>query len=182
MGAHICPWWLAYTFDNPLRKFFHQPDQIFAPYIKEGMTVADIGCGFGWFAIGLAKAVKKNGKVIAVDIQPKMLAKAKKRALQAGVSDTIQFQLCEANNLNISEPLDFALAFWMVHETPDIPNFLAQANAALKPAGLLLMTEPRFHVSSSQFQQEIETALRAGFTIKDEPAIRFSHAVVFEKQ
>ena len=73
MGDHVCPWWLAYTFDNPIRRFFHKPDQMLSQYVKEGMTVADIGCGMRFFSIGLAKIVKGNGKVIAADIQKKIL-------------------------------------------------------------------------------------------------------------
>ena len=73
MKQHICPWWLAYTFDNPLRRLFHKPGIIFAPYISEGMIVADFGCGMGYFSIGLAKIVGDEGQVIAVDVQQKML-------------------------------------------------------------------------------------------------------------
>ena len=38
---HVCPWWLAYTFDNPVRKLFHQPSKIFGSYIEKGMKVVD---------------------------------------------------------------------------------------------------------------------------------------------
>jgi 2-polyprenyl-3-methyl-5-hydroxy-6-metoxy-1,4-benzoquinol methylase len=60
MKIHVCPWWLAYTFDNPIRRFFHKPDQMLAKFVKEGMTVVDIGCGMGYFSIGLAKILKGN--------------------------------------------------------------------------------------------------------------------------
>ena len=38
---HVCTWWIAYTFDNPVRKLFHNPQKIFDAYIKKGMTVMD---------------------------------------------------------------------------------------------------------------------------------------------
>ena len=66
---HICPWWLAYTFDNPLRRYFHDPHAILKPYLQEGMTAIDLGCGMGYFSRAMAKIVGETGKVIAVDLQ-----------------------------------------------------------------------------------------------------------------
>lgn len=181
MGPHVCPWWLAYTFDNPLRTLFHNPEKIYAPYVREGMTVADIGCGMGYFSIGLAKIVREKGKVIAADIQIKMLKKTEKRARRAAVSEIIECRLCKGSALNITEPLDFALAFWMVHETQDAEKFFKEVFAVLKPSGLLLVAEPKFHVSARHFKKETDAAKTIGFMVKDEPRIAFSHAAVFEK-
>ena len=90
MGNHICPWWLAYTFDNRFRNFFHNPEKMLGSYVTEGMTVLDIGCGLGFFSIGLAKLVGEKGCVIAADVQSKMLSILYKRAEKAGVSDKIR--------------------------------------------------------------------------------------------
>ena len=181
MGNHVCPWWLAYTFDNPLRAFFHRPDQIFAHVVKEGMTVADIGCGMGYFSIGLAKKVKIKGRVIAVDIQKKMLEVLEKRARNSGVFDIIQTHQCKEKEIGIPEPIDFALTFWMVHETTEKIQFLQQIHAILRDSGSLLIAEPKFQVSSFQFKKEIDIALNVGFRVKEEPKIAFSHSVLLEK-
>ena len=71
MDGNICPWWLAYTFDNPFRRFFHSPEKIFGPYAADSITVLDVGCGMGFFSIGLAKLVGDRGCVIAADVQKK---------------------------------------------------------------------------------------------------------------
>lgn len=181
MGNHVCPWWLAYTFDNPLRTFFHKPEQMLSQYVKEGMTVADIGCGMGYFSIGLAKILKGNGKVIAVDIQKKMLEVLEGRARREGVFDIILTHLSKEGEIGLTEPLDFALTFWMVHEIPDKKKILEQIHAILKDSGLLLIEEPKFHVSKSQFEQEKDIAGDVGFAIKEEPKITFSHSVLLEK-
>jgi ubiquinone/menaquinone biosynthesis C-methylase UbiE len=181
MENHVCPWWLAYTFDNPFRRFFHKPDQMFAQYVKRGMTVADIGCGMGYFSIGLAKILKGNGKVISVDLQKKMLEVLEKRARHAGVFDMIQPHLSNKEEIGLKEPVDFALTFWMVHEIPEKAPFLQQVYEVLKDSGLLLIAEPKFHVSRSQFEEEKDIARQIGFGIKEEPKITFSHSVVFTK-
>lgn len=178
MEKHVCPWWLAYTFDNPLRRFMHDPRQLLSDYVRPGMTVADLGCGMGYFSIGMAGLVGSRGHVLAVDLQPKMLEKAAGRAAAAGVGERISFLPCRADSLEIAEPLDFALAFWMAHETPDVGKFFAQVRAALKPAGVLLVAEPRMHVTAGEFAGEVELARSVGLLVRAEPLVRLSRAVV----
>jgi ubiquinone/menaquinone biosynthesis C-methylase UbiE len=179
--AHVCPWWLAYTFDNPIRTLFHKPEEMFTDYVKEGQVVADIGCGMGYFSLGLAKLVKEVGKVYAIDIQEQMLSRVKTRAVKAGVSDIIIPQLIDPRKLALKEPLDFALAFWMVHETEDNELFLKEVYESLKSGGLLFITEPKFHVSLKELNEEIEIAESIGFKVKERPNITFSHSVLLEK-
>jgi 2-polyprenyl-3-methyl-5-hydroxy-6-metoxy-1,4-benzoquinol methylase len=83
----VCPWWKAYTFDNPIRKLLHPPRRVLGAYIKERMTVMDVGCGMGHFSIGMAKLVGENGKVIAVDLQQKMLNVMLKPALHSSSTE-----------------------------------------------------------------------------------------------
>ena len=181
MGTHVCPWWFAYTFDNPLRSLFHKPELLFSRYVREGMTVADIGCGLGYFSIGLARLVRESGKVIAVDIQGEMLDRMVRRASKQGVREIVSPVQCGDDNIGIDEPLDFALAFWMAHETPDVKRFFVQIHSALKPGGLFFIAEPKIHVSADEYRRELEIAEKVGFTVEEEPPVRFSHAVVLRK-
>ena len=178
MADHICPWWLAYTFDNPLRKLVHNPRRMLAEYVRTGMTVMDVGCGMGYFSIGMAKLVGTQGSVISVDLQPQMLARVDKRARRANLSAIIQTRQCTARRIDIRVPLDFILAFWMVHETPEPKYFLQQMRAPLKSEGTLLMTEPKFHVGPDMFGQELEMAEAVGFRVAGRPAISMCHAAL----
>lgn len=178
MGDHVCPWWLAYTFDNPARRLFHKPERTLGPYLKDGMTALDVGCGLGYFSIGMARLVGDTGRVISVDIQQKMLDGLMRRARRAGVAGIIDARLCGPDKIDVGGQVDFALAFWMVHETPDARTFFAQLRTALKPGGKLLVTEPVFHVGRAAFERELEAAESAGFTLKDRPRIAFSHAAL----
>ena len=108
---HVCPWWCCFTFDNFLRKLFHNSEEILRPYIVEGNTVLDIGPGMGYFSIPLARLVGKKGKVIATDIQPEMLKAVQKRAKKAGVEKQIITHLCKADSLGLNIQFDFILAF-----------------------------------------------------------------------
>ena len=182
MKKHVCPWWLAYTFDNPLRRIFHKPEKIFTPYLYEGMTAIDIGCGMGYFSIGMAKIVGKTGKIISVDIQQKMLDTLIRRAKEASVASRITTFLCDENDIGINEEVDFALTFWMVHETPDELNFLKQVHSLLNKSGKLLLAEPKIHVTLTEFKKTLSIAQDLGFKLIDSPIIYFSHTALLEKQ
>lgn len=181
MAKHVCPWWMAYTFDNPLRQIFHNPD-MFSPYLADGMTAMDIGCGMGYFSICMARIVGETGKIISVDLQQEMLDILTKRAKKAGVAHRISTFLCDGENIGVNEEADFALAFWMAHETPDEMSFLKQVHSILGKSGRLLLAEPKIHVTSTGFKKTVSLAQEAGFRIIESPNIFFSHTAVFEKQ
>ena len=178
LDEHVCPWWLAWTFDNPLRKRFQDPDRILAGLVREGMTVADIGCGMGYFSVAMARMVGDKGRVIAVDLQQMMLDLCRKRAFRAGVSGRISTVLAAPDDIKVTGPVDLALAFWMVHEVKDIPRFFGQVAAALRPGGKVLIAEPRVHVMQRRFDEILGYARAARFTVSDGPKVAFSRAAV----
>jgi len=178
---HICTWWIAYTFDNPLRKLFHNPGKIFRDYIKEGMTVMDVGCGMGYFSIGMAKLVGASGKVIAVDLQQKMLDVMRRRARRYGVADRIIAHRCKSDSLGLREPADFILAFWMVHEVGDKDLFFQQLRSILPSKGKILIAEPKMHVTAEELDKTIEIAQDNGLRYCDAPIIRFSRTALLQK-
>ena len=182
MAKHVCPWWLAYAFDNPLRRLFHRPEEMFAPYLKEGMTAIDLGCGMGYFSISMARMVGESGKVLSVDLQQQMLDTLMQRATKAGVASRITPLLCDASTICHHDEVDFALAFWMAHETPDQFNFLKQVQAILKKSGKLLLAEPKLHVTGDEFQKTLRIAHEAGLKHLGSPLISLSHAALFAKQ
>ncbi len=181
MTCRVCTWWKAYTFDNCLRRLLYKPEKAFTPYVKPGMTVADLGCGMGFNSIGLAKTVGDEGQVIAVDLQPQMLTVLKKRAKRAGVAQRIQTRQCEPDSIGVSETIDFALAFWVVHEVPDTRAFLQQVHSCLADDGRFLVAEPSFHVSPATFETMLNIAADVGLKLGDQPRIRGSRTGVFVK-
>jgi cyclopropane fatty-acyl-phospholipid synthase-like methyltransferase len=178
---HVCPWWMAWTFDNPLRKLFQDPERILGSFVREGMTVADIGCGMGYFSVAMAKMIGPGGRVLSVDLQEKMLQYLKKRAVRAGVQDRITTILAEPDDIKISGQVDFLLAFWMVHEVKDIPRFFDQVAAILKPGGKVLYVEPRMHVTQKRLEEILGYAKAAGFAASDGPKVSMSRSAVLER-
>jgi ubiquinone/menaquinone biosynthesis C-methylase UbiE len=176
---HVCPWWLCFTFDNPLRKIIHDPIKIINPYVHQGDTVIDIGPGMGYFSIPIAELVGSTGRVTAIDIQPKMLSAIVNRAQKKGVADRIKTHLAGPDSIGFHEKADFILAFWMVHEVPDQKKFLSEIRNLMKPDGLFLLVEPLLHVSRKNFARMVEMAEELGFVIKESPEIRMSQSALF---
>ncbi len=176
----ICPWWLALALDNPIRRIIHNPEKILRMYIDRGQIVLDLGCGSGIFTIVLAKMVGETGKVIAVDVQDEMLQMVRKKAAKEGLETRIITHKSEQNRIGISDRVDFALAFYMVHEVPNIEAFLNEISALLKRKGRLLIVEPKLHVSASSFKKTVEAAQLAGLKPISQPEIRFSRSMLFQ--
>jgi ubiquinone/menaquinone biosynthesis C-methylase UbiE len=178
-GDHVCPWWLISTFDNPLRRLVHKPEQILAGLVGEGETVLDIGCGMGYFSVPLARLVGPAGQVYAVDLQEKMLAGVARRAERAGMLDRIHLHQARPEGLGLLLRADLALAFWMLHEVPDQERFLSAVHNLLRQGGRFLLVEPVVHVSARAFQASVEQARSVGFVPVREVAIKWSRAVLF---
>ena len=177
----VCPWQLAPLIDNRIRPLIHNPEKLFAPYVACGMTVLDVGCGAGFTSLGLARLVGEEGLVIAADLQSKMLGIVEERAIKAGLSDRIRVHLCSRNRIGLQEELDFAVAFFMVHEVPDVQSFLEEIFTLLKPGGRFFITEPKIHVGLIAFQQITRTAQDIGFEIAERPKVIFSRTVLLAK-
>jgi ubiquinone/menaquinone biosynthesis C-methylase UbiE len=182
---HVCPFWVGYLLASPVRKLLQNPDKILKPYVTEAMTVADIGCAMGFFSLPLARMVGPNGKVICVDIQEKMIRKLEKRASKAGLSDRIETIICNDKSLGLDDfkgKVDFALAFAIVHEVPDSARFFTEVCEAMKPAGRLLIAEPKAHVSENDFEKSVSIAKHNGFEVTDRPQINRGRTVLLQRK
>ncbi|MGV8175631.1 MAG: class I SAM-dependent methyltransferase [Methanothrix sp.] len=179
-SSRICPWWLASALNNPVRRLIHNPEKILGGYVKSGQTVVDLGCGSGTFTIAMAQMVGETGKVIAVDVQHEMLQIVRKKAAKEKLEARIITHKSEQDRIGISEKVDFALAFYMVHEVPNEEAFLKEITTLLEREGKLLIVEPKLHVSASSFKRTLKAARIAGLKPILEPKILFSRSMLFQ--
>jgi SAM-dependent methyltransferase len=184
MSHRVCPWWLGYLLACPLRRFSQDPAAILSPYIREGMTVLEPGPGMGFFTLELARRVGASGRVVAVDIQPKMLAGLRRRLAKRGLLERVDARLVAPDSLGLADlagAVDFALAYAMVHELPSAESFFAEVAASLKPGAQVLLAEPRGHVKLPRFEAELKAAAQAGLRVIGHPSIWRSHTAVLTK-
>jgi ubiquinone/menaquinone biosynthesis C-methylase UbiE len=167
--------------DNPLRRWIYQPDKLFSPYIRPGMTALDIGCGWGVNSLSLARLTGPEGRVIAVDIQEKMLQALRRRALRAGLQDRIVARRCAPDSIGVTEHIDFAVAFWVMHEVPDALTLLKQLQPRIADSGKFLVVEPKLEVSEEAFSRFLELLPAAGFQLVAQPPISASRTALLAR-
>jgi ubiquinone/menaquinone biosynthesis C-methylase UbiE len=184
MGHRICPWWLGYVLASPLRRLLQDPAAIIKPYVREGMTVLEPGPGMGFFTLEMARQAGPSGRVVAVDVQPRMIAGLKRRLAKAGLLERTDTHLASSDSLGLQDlrgNVDFVLAMAVVHEMPSSSRFFAEVAQAMKPGATLLLAEPSGHVNKAAFETELQDAAAAGLEVAGRPVIARSQAALLKK-
>ena len=176
----ICPVEKAGGLDNSFRKLLQNPLKILKPYIEEGMTVLDLGCGPGFFSLEIAKLLIDSGKVIAVDLQEGMLDRVRTKIKGTELENRITLHKCHQDRIDLNEKVDFILAFYMIHEVPNEDKLFRELKSITKPNGLLFIVEPKFHVSKKSFDLMIDKVKQIGFEVQDSPRVFFSRTVILK--
>lgn len=103
MVHRVCPWWLGYLLASPLRRLLQDPGAILSPFVFEAMTALEPGPGMGFFTLELARRVGPKGRVIAVDVQAKMLEGLTSRARRVGLADRIIVRQNKGDHLDLED-------------------------------------------------------------------------------
>jgi len=175
---YVCPPLFSGSLDNFMRRLIQDPRQTLEPFIKEGMTVLDLGCGPGYFSLEIARMIGKSGKLIAADIQSGMLEKLKRRITGTDLEQRIELVKCTTDSIGVGAKVDFVLAFWMIHEVPDHEQLFSELRNTLNIGGRILIVEPKIHVTGKEFKTMIIRIKEAGFKIADGPKAFFSRSLV----
>jgi len=177
----ICPVEKADSLDTKIRRLVQNPRRILKPYIKNGMTVLDVGCGPGFFTLEIARMVAPSGRVIAADLQEGMLRIVRDKINGTALESRITLHKCEPDKIGLKDNVDFALLFYIVHEIPNKDKFFQEIAALLKPQGQVFIVEPPFHVNKKAFQATLDKARAAGVTVTARPKLFFSKAALLTK-
>ena len=129
-------------FENPARIAELSPAETLRRIgLNKDSILCDIGAGTGVFA--LPAAALTHGTVNALDISEDMLAIIARKANQAGAANIRCVKVTEAG-FNVTPGMaDIVLMCSMLHGMPDMPQFVRDATALLKPRGHLAVIE--FH-------------------------------------
>jgi SAM-dependent methyltransferase len=135
-----CPAALNWLVNNPIRRGYMHPvlDRV---GIRPGEWVSELGPGPGMFTVEAARRVGAEGQLIAVDIQPKMIAQVEERVREAGLTN-VETHVADAYHLPLDDAsVDRAFLVTVLPEIPDQSRALAELRRVLKPGGLLSITE-----------------------------------------
>jgi SAM-dependent methyltransferase len=168
---HICPWWLSWTLVSPVRKWLgNDPELLLGSFVRSGDRVLEVGPGPGFYTVPLAKRVGPDGKVVCIDLQPRMLEALRKRLARKGLADRMETHLCSSDSLGTADrggSMDRAVLIYVLHEMPDPRRTLAEVFDALRSGGELLLVEPKRHCPAELFAAELWAAEQVGFTSAD---------------
>jgi ubiquinone/menaquinone biosynthesis C-methylase UbiE len=177
-NTRVCPAELSGSLDNSFRKFFQNPRTILKPFVEKGMTVLDLGCGPGFFSVEIGKMVTESGKVIAADLQEKMLEKLNRKIKGTESEKIFELHKCEVDRVGVTEKVDLVLAFWMIHEVPDKKRLFTELKSILKPSGKIFIIEPKFHVTKREFEVMTDILSALDFEITERPKVSISRAIL----
>jgi SAM-dependent methyltransferase len=141
--AHFMSYEGAGWLERPERETEERTDLVVQSLpLEPESVVADIGAGSGFFTRRIARRIPA-GTVIAVDIQPEMLAILRDKAAAEGI-ENIETVLATEQSLNL-EPnsIDLALFVDVYHELMQPLEVMRELRTALKPGGKVILIEYR---------------------------------------
>lgn len=176
------PEFLANLIDNPLRRRIQPPSEMPIRHgIEPGMTVLEVGPGNGRYTLETARRVGDLGKVIAVDIEPKMIERVTQRAQAEGVTN-LEARVANVYELPFQDgTFDAACMITVISEIPDPERAMGEFYRVLTPSGTLAFSELLFDPDYPLAQTLIRQAGQAGFRLKKKLGNFFSYTLVFEK-
>jgi ubiquinone/menaquinone biosynthesis C-methylase UbiE len=179
-GGEPCPFALAWLVDNPLRRRYMARvlDRV---GIRPGERVLELGPGPGAFNLEAARRADPGGTLVAVDIQPRMIAAVEEKAREAGVTN-VETHVASAYDLPLDDgSVDRAFLVTVLPEIPDRQRALVDLRRVLKPGGLLSITEEFLDPDYPLARTTIRWAREAGFELAERHGNWFVYTLKFRK-
>jgi arsenite methyltransferase len=161
-----CPAALSWLVDNPIRRRYTRPvlDRV---GIRPGERVLELGPGPGAFTVDAAQRAGAEGRLIAVDVQPDMIAQTERRVREAGLTN-VETHVASAHALPLDDgSVDRAFLITVLPEIPDATRALAELYRVLCPNGMLSITEEFSDPDYLFLPETIRLVEAAGFRFKE---------------
>jgi SAM-dependent methyltransferase len=175
-----CPYELSCLVDNPIR---HNavPRLLDRVGIRPRERVLELGPGPGAFTVEAARRAGPQGRVVAVDIQPSMIAQVEARVRRAGLAN-VETHVASAHSLPLpAASIDRAFLITVLGEIPDPDRALAELHRVLAPGGVLSIGEafldPDYHFPA----ETIRRVEAAGFQLIERHGNFWEYALNFRR-
>lgn len=130
------------VFDDPGRDAWQKPAALVAALaLASGMTVADLGAGTGYFSRRLSEAVGPTGTVLAVDVEPNLIAHLRTRAEREGTANVVPVLASLDTPRLPAGAVDLILVVDTYHHFDQRRRYLPQLARALRPGGRIAIVD-----------------------------------------
>jgi ubiquinone/menaquinone biosynthesis C-methylase UbiE len=177
------PQYFANLIDNPIRRRIQPPDETAIRHgIKPGMTILEVGPGNGTYTIAAARRVGDKGKLVTIDIEPKMIQRVEHRAQAEGIKN-IDARVASVYDLPFEdETFDLIYMIAVIGEIPDAEKAMKEFYRVLSPSGTLVFSELISDPDYPRAKSLIQKAKTAGFRLKDKIGSFIYYTLIFEKE
>jgi ubiquinone/menaquinone biosynthesis C-methylase UbiE len=176
------PEFMANLIDHPLRRRFQPPYETAVRHgLEPGMIVLEVGPGSGTYTMGAARRVGPEGKVVTIDIEPKMIERVRRKAYAGGV-ENVEARVADVYDLPFdSETFDAVYMIAVIGEIPDPDRAIGEFYRVLSPSGRLvfseLLTDPDYPLAGTL----VRMAQAAGFQLQAKIGNFFYYTLIFQK-
>jgi ubiquinone/menaquinone biosynthesis C-methylase UbiE len=141
-GGLTCPWWLVPLLENPyVERVAGASVLIERAGIEPGMRVLDAGCVPGRLTVPVARRVGAGGRVVGLDLQPRMLEMLRRRLRENGLANVDLVRARLGDGVLPAESFDVALLVTVLGEIALRLTALREIHRSLRPGGVLSVTE-----------------------------------------
>lgn len=124
------------------RDTFQKPDEVMrALALRPGERVADVGAGSGYFTLRLARAVGPTGLVLAIDINPDLLAFLDRRAKEEGLANVKSLRVEKDDPKLPPGGIDTILMVDTFHYVKERAAYARKLRAGLAPGGRIVVID-----------------------------------------
>ena len=129
--------------ERPDRVEYQKPEEVItALNLKEGMVIADIGAGTGYFTRRFAQAVGEKGKVLATDVEQKMLDYNRAQLAKLRIADNTDFILTKPGDPSLpNNTVDLIFLCNVYHHLKNPSAYVKKAKSALTATGRVVIID-----------------------------------------
>jgi ubiquinone/menaquinone biosynthesis C-methylase UbiE len=146
------------------------------------MTVLEVGPGNGTYTMAAARRVGDKGKVVTVDIEPRMIERVQRKAQAEGV-ENIEARVADVYDLPYEDgAFDAIYLIAVIGEIPDPDRAMQEFHRVLAPTGTLAFSELLLDPDYPRAKTLIAKARSAGFKLREKVGNVFYYSLIFEKE
>jgi ubiquinone/menaquinone biosynthesis C-methylase UbiE len=176
------PEFMADLIDHPLRRRFQPPYETAVRHgLEPGMTVLEVGPGSGTYTVGAARRVGPQGRLVTVDVEPKMIERVRRRADAEGV-ENVEARVANVYDLPFEDgTFDVVYMIAVIGEIPEPQRAMQEFHRVLSPSGTLVFSELVLDPDYPLANPLVRMAASAAFRLREKIGSFFYYTLVFEK-